>query len=87
MGLGQRVGGGTIRIGAGLIQSATVNRIWMWLAVLAFGALAGSAYTTIAYETIPPDILETWPGLRGGITIAGLSAGFEIFVMRGPVGE
>lgn len=68
------------------IQSAAKNRILTWLAVVVFGALAGQGYTTLSYDTIPPEILKTWPGLRGGVTVAGLSAGFEIFVMRGVVG-
>lgn len=66
--------------------SATTNRILTWLAVIALGALAGETYTTVTYSTIPPEVLDTWPGLRGGAVIAGLSSAFEIFVMRGPVG-
>ncbi|MDH3740655.1 MAG: adenylate/guanylate cyclase domain-containing protein [Hyphomicrobiales bacterium] len=68
------------------IQSASKNRILTWLAVVVFGALAGQGYTTLTYDTIPPEILKTWPGLRGGAVVAGLSGGFEIFVMRGVVG-
>lgn len=68
------------------IRSAIKNRIFTWLAVVVFGALAGQSYTTLTYSSIPPEILKTWPGVRGGVAVAGLSAGFEIFVMRGAVG-
>ena len=68
------------------IGSASANRILTWLMAVAFGALAGHSYIAISYDNIPPDVLETLPGLRGGVIVAGLSAAFEIFVMRGPVG-
>ncbi len=68
------------------IGSATTNSILTWLTVTVFGALAGHGYVTVASGTIPPEVLQTWPGLRTGATIAGLFSGFEIFAMRGPVG-
>lgn len=68
------------------IGSATRNSIFTWLTVTVFGALAGHGYVTVASGTIPPEVLQTWPGLRTGATIGGLFSGFEIFVMRGPVG-
>lgn len=68
------------------LGSATANRIFTWLSVIAFGALAGQGYTTLAYDTIPPDVLKTWPGLRTGAIVAGLSSAFEMFAMRGPIG-
>lgn len=68
------------------IGSASVNRILTWLMAVAFGALAGHSYIAISYDNIPPDVMETLPGLRGGVIVAGLSAAFEIFVIRGPVG-
>ena len=69
------------------IGSAAANRIFTWLTVTAFGALAGQGYMAVAsYDTVPADVLQTLPGLRGGVIIAGLSSAFEIFVMRGPVG-
>ena len=68
------------------IGSAKSIRIVTWLFAIAFGALAGQGYTAVAYETIPPDVLKTWPGLRTGAILGGVSSGFEIFVMRGPIG-
>jgi len=62
------------------------NRILTWLAAITFGALAGQGYTAIVYDTIPAEIVDTWPGLRGGAIIFGLSFAFEIFVLRGSVG-
>lgn len=68
------------------VGSASANRILTWLTAIAFGALAGHSYIAISYDNIPQDVLKTMPGLRGGVIVAGCSAAFEIFVMRGPVG-
>ena len=61
------------------------NRLVTWFATMAFGALAGYAYTRVAYDTIPVEILQTLPGLRAGLLLAGASSAFELFVMRGDV--
>ena len=68
------------------IGPATKDNILTWLAVTVFGALAGHGYVTVASGTIPNEVLQTWPGLRTGATIGGLTSAFEIFVMEGPVG-
>lgn len=68
------------------IGLATTNRILTCLTATVIGGLAGQAYLVVGYDTIPLEILKTWPGFRGGAVIAGLASAFEMFVMRGTFG-
>ncbi|MGH6814954.1 MAG: adenylate/guanylate cyclase domain-containing protein [Hyphomicrobiaceae bacterium] len=58
------------------------TRLITWLAAVAFGAVAGHVYTLLFYDALPPAIADTWPGVRAGALIAGVSSAFEIFAMR-----
>ncbi len=69
------------------ISAAQRDRLATWLAVMVFGAFAGYAYTSIAYDTIPEEILRTWPGVRAGVIISGASSAFELFALRGAFGR
>ena len=64
------------------------NRFLTWLAVIAFGAVAGYAYAQLAYKAEIANIPTG--GLRAAITgsmIAGSTTGFEIFMMLGRFGN
>lgn len=62
------------------------TRLATWLSVVLFGAVAGSAYAAIAYDAVDPAVLATLPGMRAGALIAAVSAAWEIFAVRGPLG-
>ncbi len=67
------------------VGSNMKNRILIWLAITAFGAMAGHAFINIAYDAMIPDLRRTWPGVRGELVIMGASSAFEIFEVYGTV--
>ena len=61
-------------------------QLYTWIVFVAVGGLVGFLYIRLTAGSRLPEVVATYPGLRGGLLIAGLSAGLELFLISGSLG-
>lgn len=68
------------------MRASQKRRLIVWLAIIAFGAVAGYLYTATYYTGSEDVAVHPWRGARAGALIAATTGGFELFAMRTVLG-
>ncbi len=68
------------------MSEKTKNKITTWVISVVIGALIGRFYTEATEVSRGVAAVATYPGIRAGVLVSGLTAGLEIFLIAGPLG-